>query len=123
MDADEPLPPLLVADGLDLMIFRSQEDLGSYIEPWFVDEPHRVWDARGRALELVAAEIPASGRGWRHRRHDVVRARLRKSATEVADCAAYLREWLAYVDGPELPADASLSDLLVQAITRGGMLR
>ena len=62
----DPVPPLLVADGWDVTFFRSQLDLGSVVEPWYVDERYRAWGALGRPLELVLEEDPAlTGRSIR----------------------------------------------------------
>ena len=80
------MPPLLVADGWDTTVFRSQRDLGSDVEPFHVEERYRAWDA--------------------------------------GECARYPREWLVVLDGPAMPAEASLPDLLVQVrpdlVCKGG---
>jgi hypothetical protein len=56
MDRSAPVPPLLVAEGATF--FRSQRDFSADLEPWFVEEDYRAWDALGRSLELVVVEPP-----------------------------------------------------------------
>ncbi len=48
------VPPIVVAEGADVSVFASVEDVVRQLEPWFADEPHRAYDAEGRALDLVA---------------------------------------------------------------------
>jgi hypothetical protein len=126
MEARSPIPPLLVAEGYDLTFFRSQRELGVYLEPWFADEEYRAWDGLGRPLELVVVHPPDSPpTGFLKRRrhgHAHIEARLSERTQKTRacdDCATYLREWLSKVGGPELSPNASLSDLLVQALLRG----
>jgi hypothetical protein len=124
METSSPVPPLLVAEGYDLTFFRSQQALGGYLEPWFVEVEHQAWDALGRPLELVVVEPPdepLSGlQKWIRKPAPGLEARLGDAASRANDdCAAYLRGWLREVGGPELPPSASLPELLVQALLRG----
>ncbi len=122
MDRVAPVPPLLVAEGWDATFFRSQRDLGAYLEPWFVEEDYRAWDALGRSLELVVVERRCSGGLIQRLRsgNPLVEARLREPPDDSTEgCATYLREWLQQMGGPAMPEEASLSDLLVQALIRG----
>lgn len=46
-------PPVVVADGLDVMVFRTQDDVERFIEPRdVVGGTYRAWDSSGRALRL-----------------------------------------------------------------------
>lgn len=123
MDTSSPVPPLLVAEGYDLTFFRSQQDLGGYLEPWFVEVEHQAWDGLGRPLELVVVEPDAPASGLLKRiRHPApqIEARLGGPTSHTnGDCATYLREWLLKVGGPEMPPSASLSELLVQGLLHG----
>lgn len=120
MFGSEPVPPLMLTEGWDLTFFRSHGDLTGYVEPWYVEEEGQAWDALGRPLELVVVEEPPSGllRSLR-RPGGHVEARLRDAVAEPdPGCEAYLREWLLEVGSLTMPADASLADLLVQALVR-----
>lgn len=50
----------------------------------------------------------------------------RASPRDQADAAdalsAYLHDWLERINAPEPPANATLSDLLLHAITRGDLI-
>ncbi len=121
MDRSAPVPPLLVAEGWDAAFFRSQRDLGADLEPWFVEEDYRAWDALGRSLELVVVEPPVSAGVIQRLRSGSphVEARLREPPGDGTEgCETYLREWLQQVGGLAMPEDAGLSDLLVQALIR-----
>jgi hypothetical protein len=124
MDTNSAVAPLLVAEGYDLTFFRSQQRLGEYREPWFVEVEYRAWDGLGRPLELVVVDPPdepVSGFLKRIRRDAPhVEARLNDATSPTSDdCAIYLREWLPRVGGPEMPPSASLPDLLVQGLLHG----
>jgi hypothetical protein len=124
MDTSSPLPPLLVAEGYDLTLFRSQQRLGGYLEPWFVEVEYRACDGLGRPLELCVIDLPdepVSGFLKRIRREAPhVEARLSDPTPPTSDdCATYLRNWLPKVGGPEMPPSASLPELLVQRLVHG----
>jgi len=48
-----PVPPLIVAEGLDVSFFSSQDAINRTLEPWFASEAYRAFDGEGRQLKLV----------------------------------------------------------------------
>ncbi|MBS0522229.1 MAG: hypothetical protein JSS04_01235 [Proteobacteria bacterium] len=38
----------------DITVFKTAADLELYIEPWYVDEPHFIFDSEGNQLEIVS---------------------------------------------------------------------
>jgi hypothetical protein len=123
IDVSAPIPPLLVGERYDLTFFASHAALSAYVEPWNLDEDYVAWDALGRQLELAVVDVSSKpSRFLKRQRSDgqQVEARLRAVPTDSTEnCAMFLREWLARIGGPTMPPDATLSDLLVQALIRG----
>ena len=48
-----PAVPIVLADGLDVTLYASVEDIWVDLEPWFVEQEYRLYDATGLRLELV----------------------------------------------------------------------
>lgn len=127
MDTSEPIPPLMVGEPYDLDFFATREAIaGGYLEPWFAETDYVAWDALARPLELVVVEPPPVSGGFIkrtiHGAAPSLDVRLRDTEPS-EDCLAFLREWLVRVGGPAMPEDATLSDLLVQALIRGELHR
>ncbi|MEL7480103.1 MAG: hypothetical protein AAGJ29_00950 [Pseudomonadota bacterium] len=55
-------PPIIVNESSqpdtpgDLMVFNSIGALETYLEPWYVDEPHFIYDCEGTELEIQASK-------------------------------------------------------------------
>jgi len=54
-------PPFIVNENISvepgaLYVFRTVAALESYLEPWYVDEPHFIYDSDGMRLEITAHE-------------------------------------------------------------------
>lgn len=115
------VPPLVVADGLDLSFFDSEAELRSEIEPWFANESYRAFDSEGHVLELVADPPVVKRRilfgllGADNSHQSTLH--VRRSANQQAQptaLAVLLREWLEAVSEPADP-DADLPTLLARA--------
>jgi hypothetical protein len=118
--ADEAalVPPLLVADGWDLLFFRSQEALGSYLEPWFPGQvSYKAWESEGRRLRLVNRPVAGS-----RRPREVVTAELGDDQTDsAAELDGYLREWLRVLNRPVPEPDTPLAELVLRALMSGDL--
>jgi hypothetical protein len=98
--------PLVLADGLDVTIYSDVEDVWFDVEPFFVEEDYRLYDATGRRLQLVPDRS--------------VRP-LEDTPTGADELAGLLRVWLplAGVDVPDLDR-RTLPELLDLAVDRAG---
>ena len=45
--------PIVLADGLDVTFYSDVEDVWFDVEPFFVEQDYRLYDATGRRLQLV----------------------------------------------------------------------
>ena len=130
-DTSSIVPPVVVAEGWDVEFFRSEEDVLSYIEPWFPSGvEYRAFDSEGRRLELVA-EPPLRRRRLlgligvddAHRSALLLRA-VETQPSGAGELVALLREWLPMVGAPrEGLAELTLDELLGEAIERAGFTR
>lgn len=123
--AMDPVPPFVVAEGLDVGLYASQEAIDRHIEP--VDVQGVAWkafDAEGRRLEIVV-ERPEKPRRrpWNRGRVRVAARALDELRTDGDELAALLREWLPEAGAARPPANASLQDLLRRAIEHVGIRR
>jgi hypothetical protein len=98
--------PLVLADGLDVTFYSAVEDVWFDVEPWFVEQDYRLYDATGRRLQLVPDES--------------VRP-LEDTPTGADELAGLLRVWLPLagvrVDDPDA---RTLPELLELAVGRAG---
>jgi hypothetical protein len=98
--------PLVLADGLDVTFYSAVEDVWFDVEPWFVEQDYRLYDATGRRLRLVPDQS--------------VRP-LEDTPTGADELAGLLRVWLPLV-GVELddPDALTLPELLELAVEHAG---
>ena len=98
--------PIVLADGLDVTFYSAVEDVWLDVEPFFVEEDYRLYDAGGRRLELVA---------------DYTVRPLEETPTGAEELAGLLRVWLPLagvkLDDPDAHA---LPELLDLAVDRAG---
>ena len=98
--------PIVLADGLDVTFYSDADDVWFDLEPWFVEEDYRLYDATGRRLRLIPDES--------------VRP-LEDAPTGADELAGLLRVWLplagAKVDDPD---DRTLPELLELAVEHAG---
>jgi hypothetical protein len=98
--------PIVLADGLDVTFYSDPDDVWFDLEPWFVEEDYRLYDATGRRLRLIPDES--------------VRP-LEDAPTGADELAGLLRVWLplagAKVDDPD---DRTLPELLELAVDHAG---
>jgi hypothetical protein len=128
MTADDDgllVPPLMVADGWDLMFFRSLKALGGYLEPWGLpsNADYRAWDAQGRRLTLVVInDEPPRRRRRRWSVSGVVSARLAEDQNLAPDeLVAYLRDWFGQVGAAAPPPNTPLPELVLHALMHGDL--
>jgi hypothetical protein len=116
--------PLIIGEPYDLAFFATPGAVDAQLEPWYAEIDYVAWDALGRPLELVVVDAPPiSGFMSRVRaRGPSLEVRLRDSEPS-GECVVFLREWLSRVGAPAMSANATLSDLLVQALIRGDLYR
>ena len=128
--ASSIVPPIVIAEGQELMFFHTEADVLVQLEPWYPsDADYRAFDSRGRRLELFAdppiVEKHLIGPLWTDNAH---RSSLFVKATEeepggADELGALLREWLAAVDVPLEPGEEpTLDQLLAKATGRAGFL-
>jgi hypothetical protein len=98
--------PLVLADGLDVTFYSAVDDVWFDVEPWFVEEDYRLYDATGRRLQLIPDRS--------------VRP-VEETPTGADELAGLLRVWLPLV-GVELdePDARTLPELLDLAVERAG---
>jgi hypothetical protein len=98
--------PLVLADGLDVTFYSAVDDVWFDVEPWFVEEDYRLYDATGRRLQLIPDRS--------------VRP-VEEAPTGADELAGLLRVWLPLV-GVELdePDARTLPELLDLAVERAG---
>ena len=98
--------PIVLADGLDVTFYSTVEDVWLDVEPFFVEEDYRLYDAGGRRLELVP---------------DYSVRPLEDTPTGAEELAGLLRIWLPLVgvDVPDLDR-RGLPELLDLAVDRAG---
>jgi hypothetical protein len=122
------VPPVVVAEGLDLSFYRSTDDVVCEIEPWFPSEAeYRAFDSQGRRLGLFA-DPPVTpkhliGPIWTdNAQHSSLLVRATEGQPSGGEeLAALLRAWLATVGTPlAVPDDLSLDELLAKGIERAG---
>ena len=99
--------PIVLADGLDVTFYSAVEDVWLDVEPCYVEEDYRLYDAGGRRLELVA---------------DYLVRPLEETPTGAEELAGLLRVWLPLVgvkrdepDGPRAAASRSTSPSTARA--------
>jgi len=121
-------PPIVIAEGHDVMIYPSVVHVLSDLEPWYPSNAdYRAFDAHGRRLELVADPPVVPKRVfwflWTDNAHTSslsIRA-VEREPSGAAELAGLLREWLRVLEVPLDPGEEpSLDDLLDRAIARGG---
>jgi hypothetical protein len=109
--------PIIVSEHGDLMVFRNEQELSSYLEPIDVKNgEYRAYDAKGRLLSLdVAAE---EERSWFLGR--TVRERVRLQGGLGEDRSLELKEviegYLRKIDVIDSSQDRSL-DQLIELLT------
>jgi hypothetical protein len=95
--------PIVLADGLDVTFYSAVDDVWFAVEPNFVEEDYRLYDATGRRLQLVPDRS--------------VRP-LEDAPTGADELAGLLRVWLPLagvtLDEPEARALPELLDLAVE---------
>jgi hypothetical protein len=99
--------PLVLADGLDVTFYSAVDDVWYDVEPWFVEQDYRLYDATGRRLQLIPDRS--------------VRP-LEDAPTGADELAGLLRVWLPLA-GVELdqPDRRTLPELLDLAVDRAGV--
>ncbi len=98
--------PLVLADGLDVTFYSDVDDVWFDVEPSFVEEDYRLYDASGRRLQLVPDRS--------------VRP-LEDTPTGAEELAGLLRMWLPLVGAQVADLDErSLPELLELAVDRAG---
>jgi hypothetical protein len=99
--------PLVLADGLDVTFYSTAADVWFDLEPWFVEQDYRLYDATGRRLQLIPDRS--------------VRP-VEDAPTGADELAGLLRVWLPLV-GVELdePDRRTLPELLDLAVDRAGV--
>ena len=98
--------PLVLADGLDVTFYSDVDDVWFDVEPFFVEEDYRLYDATGRRLQLVPDR-------W-------VRP-LEETPTGADELAGLLRVWLPLVGAEvEDPDERTLPELLELAVEYAG---
>jgi hypothetical protein len=99
--------PLVLADGLDVTFYSAVDDVWFDVEPWFVEQDYRLYDATGRRLQLIPDRS--------------VRP-LEDAPTGADELAGLLRVWLPLA-GVELdqPDRRTLPELLDLAVDRAGV--
>ena len=99
--------PIVLADGLDVTFYSDADDVWFDLEPVFVEEDYRLYDATGRRLQLVPDRS--------------VRP-LEDTPTGADELAGLLRVWLpvAGVDAAGLDR-RTLPELLDLAVDRAGL--
>jgi hypothetical protein len=102
--------PIVLADGLDLTFYSAVEDVWFDVEPSFVEQDYRLYDATGHRLELVNADPDHYVRP------------LEEAPTGAEELAGLLRMWLplAGVDVAE-PDRRTLPELLELAVEHAGV--
>jgi hypothetical protein len=109
---------------MDVSFYASQEAVARELEPWYVEEDYRAFDADGRkvVLSVERREVP---RRWLPgtATHEYVVVDAADGAAVPDELALLLREWLAAVGAPAPAPGAPLADLLEQAVARGGLYR
>ena len=98
--------PLVLADGLDVTFYSTVDDVWIDVEPWFVEQDYRLYDATGRRLQLIPDRS--------------VRP-VEDVPTGADELAGLLRVWLPLA-GVELdePDRRTLPELLDLAVERAG---
>ncbi len=101
--------PIVLADGLDVTFYSTVDDVWLDVEPFFVEEDYRLYDAGGRRLELVP---------------DYSVRPLEDTPTGAEELAGLLRIWLPLVgvDVPDLDR-RGLPELLDLAVVFGAAIR
>jgi len=99
--------PIVLADGLDVTFYSAVEDVWLDVEPSFVEQDYRLYDAHGRRLELVAADYSVRP--------------LEDTPTGAEELAGLLRVWLPLVGADVSDLDRrTLPELLDLAVDRAG---
>ena len=98
--------PLVLADGLDVTFYSDVDDVWFDVEPFFVEQDYRLYDATGRRLQLVPDR----------------RVRpLEDTPTGADELAGLLRIWLPLVGVDAAGLDRrTLPELLDLAVARAG---
>jgi hypothetical protein len=128
VSAEVIVPPIVVAEGLDLSFHRTPEDVVRQYEPWFPgDADYRAYDAEGRRLELVADPPVKSKRLIGPIRTDNAHeSSLTVRATEAEpsgadEFAELLHRWLIELgERLEDPQRLTLRELLDRALAHAG---
>jgi hypothetical protein len=101
--------PIVLADGLDVTFYSAVEDVWFDVEPWYVEEDYRLYDATGRRLELVNEDPDYSVRS------------LEDVPTGADELAGLLRLWLPLVGARVAePERRTLPELLELAVDHAG---
>ena len=98
---DEVVPPIVVVEGQDVMLFRTESDLRAELEPWYPSSAdYRAYDREGRRLELFAdppvVERRLIGPIWTDNAHEsslFVRP-TETTPSHAEELASALRDWL-----------------------------
>lgn len=115
------VPPIVLAEGWDVMFFGSEDAVGRHLEAWYPEEvEYRAYDAQGRKLELFVNRETVPRRWLPDRTDERVAVRsCEREPTHAAELAELLAQWLPMVN-ETVPADATLEALLQRAIERVG---
>jgi hypothetical protein len=98
--------PIVLADGLDVMFYSDVDDVWFDVEPFFVEQDYRLYDATGRRLQLVPDRS--------------VRP-LEDTPTGADELAGLLRVWLPLAGAQTDDLDErSLPELLELAVEHAG---
>jgi hypothetical protein len=99
--------PIVLADGLDVTFYSHADDVWFDVEPFFVEQDYRLYDATGRRLQLVPDRS--------------VRP-LEETPTGADELAGLLRVWLPVVGVDAAGLDRrTLPELLDLAVGRAGL--
>jgi len=120
-------PPLVVGEPWDIEFFGSPEAVSRELEGWFPAAADYVaYDSEGRKLELAVERRRVPRRflwsRWTVEVEQVVVRPLERDPEHAEELAELLREWLPRGGGPRLDGDASLSEVLAQALDYGELL-
>ena len=110
---------------MDVSFYASEEAVDRQLEPWYVEQDYRAFDAEGRRL-VLRIERRAVPRRWLPGRVTHEHVVVEPAEVEPAhsdELAGLLREWLALVGAAAPALDESLAELMTEAVERGDLYR
>ncbi|CBK41021.1 conserved protein of unknown function [Nitrospira defluvii] len=118
------LAPIIVVDGGDLIVFKSAHDAERGLEsPDVMSGSYVAYDSEGRLLKL---EVPDPGNcsGFLVDVRPVKITAAESKPTHAGELSAAVKAYLRNIQvAEEWVANASLSDLLLQLVTRSGFAK